>query len=157
MKKSLLIISLTPVMSVFAQTGTPAFVEGVPAQQPQTAAPQFQGQPGPAQYPQTAAPQSQGQHHQSNPGAHLNDEPDHDEIVGSVIGIDEDKQMIRIMTKKGPVSLKLTEDSELLIPGERPESLLDMDPNEFKKESKGRMVRIASRDGKIDHIEPAQD
>jgi polyphosphate kinase len=76
--------------------------------------------------------------------------------VGSIIGIDREKQIIRIMTKKGLVSLKVTEDSELLIPGERPESLLDTDPNEFEKESKGRMVRIASRNGEIDHIEPAQ-
>ena len=73
-----------------------------------------------------------------------------------MIGIDVEKQLVRIMTKQGPVSLKVTDDSELLIPGERPEALMDIDPEDFKRESKGRMVRIASRDGKIDHIEPAE-
>ena len=75
--------------------------------------------------------------------------------VGSIIGIDTENQVVRIMTKTGPVTLKVTEDSELLLPGDQPEQLLSLDPEEFKRESKGRMVRIASRDGKIDHIEPA--
>ena len=124
-------------------------------------APQFHGQPGPAAHP-TGAPQFHGQpgpahpNTHNGPGAHNPGEPDHDEIVGSVIGIDVEKQLVRIMTKQGPVSLKVTDDSELLIPGERPEALMDIDPEDFKRESKGRMVRIASRDGKIDHIEPAE-
>ena len=155
MKKSLLIISLTPVMSVFAQTGTPAFVEGVPAQQPQTAAPQFPGQHGgPAQHPQTAAPQFPGQH--GGPGAHVQGDQDHDETVGTIIGIDTANQLVRIMTKTGPVLLKVTEDSELLLPGNSPEAILEIEPKDFERESKGKMVRIASRNGKIDHIEPVE-
>ena len=60
------------------------------------------------------------------------------------------------MTKNGPVSLKVTKDSQLLIPGDRPEALMAIDPKDFENEAKGKMVRIATRDGKIDHIEPAE-
>ena len=62
--------------------------------------------------------------------------------------------MIRIQTKRGPVSLKVTEKTELLFPGLHEGPAFDIDPGKFEGEVKGKMVRIASRDGKADHIEP---
>ena len=185
MKKRLLMICLAPAFSVMAQTpptpqfqGQPGPAAGYPAP---TGAPQFQGQhaaptgaphhpagaphiPGQHAAPNTAPPQPAGATHtpgqHGGPGAYApapeGASPDHDEIVGTIIGIDEQNQLVRIMTKTGPVALKVTEDSELLIPGDQPEALLEIDPEDFKRESKGKMVRIASRNGKIDHIEPAK-
>ncbi|MBT5717274.1 MAG: hypothetical protein HOI70_10200, partial [Opitutae bacterium] len=119
-------------------------------------APHFQGQPGPAAghpAPPTGAPHFPGQ---PAPGEHIPGQtPDHDEIVGTIEAIDTANQIVIIRTKNGPVELKVTEDSELLLPGESPEQLLEIDPEDFKRESKGKMVRIASRNGKIDHIKPA--
>ena len=142
-----------------APTGAPQFQpqpgQPGPAHYPQTAAPQFPGQHGgPAQHPQTAAPQFPGQH--GGPGAHVQGDQDHDETVGTIIGIDTANQLVRIMTKTGPVLLKVTEDSELLLPGNSPEAILEIEPKDFERESKGKMVRIASRNGKIDHIEPVE-
>ena len=175
MKKRLLMICLAPAFSVMAQTppapqfqGQPGPAAGYPAP---TGAPQFQGQPatGAPQFPGQHAAPTGAPHHPADaphipgqhggPGAYApapeGASPDHDEIVGTIIGIDEQNQLVRIMTKTGPVALKVTEDSELLIPGDQPEALLEIDPEDFKRESKGKMLRIASRNGKIDHIEPA--
>ena len=85
------------------------------------------------------------------PGAHNQHGPDHEEIVGEIIAVDVENEVVRVMTKEGPVVLKVTPDSELLLPNEAPEPLMDVNP----EEAKGKMVRIAARDGKIDHIEPA--
>ena len=85
------------------------------------------------------------------PGAHNQHGPDHEEVVGEIIAVDVENEVVRVMTKEGPVVLKVTPDSELLLPNEAPEPLMDVNP----EEAKGKMVRIASRDGKIDHIEPA--
>ena len=71
-----------------------------------------------------------------------------------MIGIDEEKELIRIQTKKGPVSLKVTEDTELLFPGLHEGPAFDIDPAKFEGSVKGKMVRISSREGKVDHIEP---
>ena len=59
------------------------------------------------------------------------------------------------MTKEGPVAFEVTPDSELLLPNEEPEALVDIEPEEFEQEAKGKMVRIMVRDNQIDHIMPA--
>ena len=98
-----------------------------------------------------------GPHHDGpGPVPHGEHGPEHgEEIVGTVIGIDEENGLLRIMTKEGPVALEVTPDSELLLPNEAPESLVDIEPQEFEQEAKGKMVRIMVRDNQIDHIEPA--
>ena len=80
---------------------------------------------------------------------------DHDEIVGTIVGVNEDTQTIELMTPNGPKSLKINEHSDLLVPGEFEGAVFDMDIEKFKRESRGKEVRIASRNGVIDHIEPA--
>ena len=80
---------------------------------------------------------------------------DHDEIVGTIVGINEETQTIELMTPDGPKSLKINEHSDLLVPGEFEGAVFDMDIEKFKRESRGKEVRIASRNGVIDHIEPA--
>jgi hypothetical protein len=80
---------------------------------------------------------------------------DHDEIVGTIVGVNEETQTIELMTPDGPKSLKINEHSDLLVPGEFEGPVFDMDIEEFKRESRGKEVRIASRNGVIDHIEPA--
>ena len=98
-----------------------------------------------------------GPHHDGpGPVPHGEHGPEHgEEIVGTVIGIDEENGLLRIMTKEGPVAFEVTPDSELLLPNEEPEALVDIEPQEFEQEAKGKMVRIMVRDNKIDHIEPA--
>ena len=80
---------------------------------------------------------------------------DHDEIVGTIVGVNEETQTIELMTPDGPKSLKINEHSDLLVPGEFEGPVFDMDIEKFKRESRGKEVRIASRNGVIDHIEPA--
>ncbi|MDG1132245.1 MAG: hypothetical protein P8N21_06095, partial [Opitutales bacterium] len=80
---------------------------------------------------------------------------DHDEIVGTIVGVNEETQTIELMTPDGPKSLKINEHSDLLVPGEFEGAVFDMDIEKFKRESRGKEVRIASRNGVIDHIEPA--
>jgi hypothetical protein len=98
-----------------------------------------------------------GPHHDGpGPVPHGEHGPEHgEEIVGTVIGIDEENGLLRIMTKEGPIALEVTPDSELLLPNEAPESLVDIEPQEFEQEAQGKMVRIMVRDNQIDHIEPA--
>ena len=84
------------------------------------------------------------------------DQEDHDDHVGFVIGIDQEKELIRIQTKQGPVSLKVTEETELLFPGLHEGPAFDIDPAKFEGKVKGKMVRISSRKGNVDHIEPIQ-
>ena len=74
--------------------------------------------------------------------------------VGFVIGIDKDNELVRIQTKTGPVSLKVTEHSNLLFPGLHEGPAFDLDPDKFEGQVKGKMVRISSREGKVDHIAP---
>ena len=136
-----------------APAGQPGFQQ--PAQ-PHSAAPA--GQPGfhqPGQ-PHTAAPAGQHVPHQSPvPDPHGPDhEADHDEHIGFVIGIDPENEIVRIQTKNGPIMLKVTEDSELLFPGLHQGPAFDIEPAKFEGNVKGKMVRISSRGGKVDHIEP---
>ena len=90
-------------------------------------------------------------------GKHPHDpnKPDHDEIVGTIVGVNEQTQTIELMTPQGRKTLKVSEHSDLLIPGEFEGPVFDMDIEKFKRESRGKEVRIASRNGVIDHIEPA--
>jgi len=98
-----------------------------------------------------------GPHHDGpGPVPHGEHGPEHgEEIVGTVIGVDEENGLLRIMTKEGPVAFEVTPDSELLLPNEEPEALVDIEPQEFEQEAKGKMVRIMVRDNQIDHIMPA--
>ena len=61
---------------------------------------------------------------------------------------------MRIQTKTGPVSLKVTEHSNLLFPGLHEGPAFDLDPDKFEKQVKGKMVKIASQEGKVVHIAP---
>ena len=108
------------------------------------------GQPGPHGDP--AAPHHPGQ---PGPGAHNQGEEDGDAIVGKIIGIDQENNMIEILTEQGPVKLKVNEHSDLLVPGEYEGPLFDSDIEEFKREASQHEVRIEFRNGVIDHIEPA--
>ena len=97
-----------------------------------------------------------GPGHHPGPIPHGEHGPEHGhEIVGTVIGVDEENGLLRIMTKEGPVAFEVTPDSELLLPNEEPEALVDIEPQEFEQEAKGKMVRIIVRDNQIDHIMPA--
>jgi hypothetical protein len=66
--------------------------------------------------------------------------PDHDEIVGAIEAIDTENQTVIIRTKNGGIELNVIEDSGLLVHGESPEQLLEIDLEDFKCESKGKMV-----------------
>ena len=66
------------------------------------------------------------------PGAHNQHSPDHEEVVGEIIAVDVENEVVRVMTKEGPVVLKVTPDSELLLPNEAPEPLMDVNPEEAK-------------------------
>jgi len=112
--------------------------------------PHHSGQPGPHGDP--AAPHHPGQ---PGPGAHNQGEEDGDAIVGKIIGIDQENNMIEILTEQGPVKLKVNEHSDLLVPGEYEGPLFDSDIEEFKREASQHEVRIEFRNGVIDHIEPA--
>jgi hypothetical protein len=41
-----------------------------------------------------------------------------------------------------------------LFPGLHEGPAFDLDPDKFEGQVKGKMVRIASREGQVDHIEP---
>ena len=112
--------------------------------------PHHPNQPGPHGDP--AAPHHPGQ---PGPGAHNQGEEDGDAIVGKIIGIDQENNMIEILTEQGPVKLKVNEHSDLLVPGEYEGPLFDSDIEEFKREASQHEVRIEFRNGVIDHIEPA--
>jgi len=140
------------------QPGPAPFPHAGPQHHPQP------GQPGAAPFPH-AGPQHHPQPGQPGPGAfHPGQHPEgpngphaganHEDHVGFVIGIDQEKELIRIQTKQGPVSLKVTEETELLFPGLHEGPAFDIDPEKFEGKVKGKMVRIASREGKADHIKP---
>ena len=122
------------------------------------------GQPGPAPFPHAGPQHPQpgqpgpgafhpGQHQPGGPDAHHEDE-EGDEHVGFVIGIDKENELVRIQTKTGPVTLKVTEHSDLLFPGLHEGPAFELDSDKFEGQVKGKMVRIASREGQVDHIEP---
>lgn len=69
----------------------------------------------------------------------------HNEIAGTIIGVNEEAQTIQLMTPFGPKTVKVNEKTDLLIRGEFEGALLDMDIEEFKREVPGKQVRIASR------------
>ena len=88
-------------------------------------------------------------HHPGGPGQGVS----HNEVFGTIVGINEGAQTIELMTPNGPQFLKVSEQSHLSVPGEFEGPLFDMDIEEFKRESQGQEVRIHLRNGVIEHIQ----
>lgn len=86
-----------------------------------------------SQHHSAGSPQIPGQHDGPSPYAPVREgtSPDHDEIIRTIISIEEQNQLVRIMTKTGPIALKVMQDSELLILVDQPEALLEIDLEDF--------------------------